>query len=73
MTEVAFTKNRKVKKKKKSNKIRRREIKDFLNHLFLSFLVKHRRFFLELSVSTQFWNLGIGFPGWSVVKNLPAK
>ena len=59
----------KLKKKKSKKKIRRREIKDFLSHLFLNFLVKHRRFFLELSVSTQFWNLGFGFPGWWVVKN----
>ena len=55
----------------KSKKKRRiREIKDFLSHLFLNFLVKHRRFFLELSGSTQFWNLGFGFLGGSVVKNL---
>ena len=39
----------------------------------LNFLVKHRRFFLELSGSPQFWNLGFGFPGGSVVKNLPTK
>ena len=76
LTEVAFTQNRKVfffffSKSKKKRRIR--EIKDFLSHLFLNFLVKHRRFFLELSGSTQFWNLGFGFPGGSVVKHLPTK
>ena len=77
LTEVAFTKNRKVFCFRfcflLSKKKRIREIKDFLSHLFLNFLVKHRRFFLELSVSTWFWNLGFGFPGGSVVKNLRNK